>query len=167
MSLVTPGEPASSAVVPIAGVQDTERCNAAISAWAESSGVAVEHDPSIARWYVRLEGEEKDVVTIWMTIRQRTLRHETHFMPAPETNVCETYEYLLRRNGSLKGMRFCLGVEDAVFLVGEMPVAAVNEDEIDRIAGASLEYVDAFFPAAMTIGYSNVYRRRPRRPRPR
>ena len=122
--------------------------------------VALERDPELQRWYVRLKGEEKEVVTIWLTIRQRTLRHEAHFIPAPETNVCETYEYLLRRNAVLHGMRFALGEEDAVYLVGEVPVAEVTIDEIDRIVGTSLEYVDASFPDAMTLGHAGYYRRR-------
>jgi hypothetical protein len=171
----------------IASPHERARCDAAVSDWAASVGVsmgppvtssapvapvssgggpavlAVEHDPELARWYIRLKGEEKDVVTIWLTIRQRTLRHETHFMPAPETNICQTYEYLLRRNATLHGMRFCLGHEDAVFLVGEMPVSEVSQDDIDNIVGTSLEYVDATFPAAMALGYEGTYRRRPRR----
>jgi len=162
----------------IASPEERALCDAAISAWAASVEVsssspgsparapavlAVEHDPELARWYIRLKGEEKDVVTIWLTIRQRTLRHETHFMPAPETNVCETYEYLLRRNAALSGMRFCLGVEDAVFLVGEMPVSEVTQEDIDRVVGTSLEYVDSSFPSAMALGYEGTYKRRPRR----
>jgi hypothetical protein len=126
--------------------------------------LAVERDEGLSRWYIRLKGEEKDVVTIWLTVRQRTLRHETHFMPAPETNIKETYQYLLRRNDALTGMRFCLGIEDAVFLVGEIPVGEVSQEQIDRIVGTSLEYVDSSFPAAMEMGYATSYRRRrPRR----
>ncbi len=156
---------------PIATPEERARCDDAIAAWAAGVGIevgsgtgvlAVDRDPDLARWYIRLKGDEKDVVTTWLTVRQRTLRHETHFMPAPETNVCETYQYLLRRNSALRGMRFCLGEEDAVFLVGELPVADVTEDEIDRIVGTSLEYVEECFPAAMTLGYATMYRRRPR-----
>jgi hypothetical protein len=58
-------------------------------------------------------------------------------------------------------MRFALGFEDAVYLVGEVPVAMVSEDELDRIIGASLAYVDAYFPTAMAIGFAGRYRRRP------
>jgi hypothetical protein len=158
---------------PIATPQERARCDAAISGWAASVGanadgaapgvLGVENDPDLDRWYIRLKGEEKDVVTIWLTIRQRTLRHETHFMPAPETNISDTYEYLLRRNANLHGMRFCLGPENAVFLVGEIPVSEVTQDEIDRVVGTSLEYVDASFPAAMELGYAGTYKRRPRR----
>ena len=37
------------------------------------------------------------------------------------------------------------------------------DDELDRIAGSSVLYVDDHFPTAMSLGYASVYRRRPRR----
>ena len=61
------------------------------------------------RWYLRLRGEEKEFVTVWLTLRQRTLRHEAQFMPAPETNIEATWEYLLKRNADLIGLSFALG----------------------------------------------------------
>jgi hypothetical protein len=128
--------------------------------------VAVDRQEELGRWYLRLRGEEKDFVTVWLTVRQRTLHHETQVMPAPEVNAGETFEYLLRRNADLHQMRFALGLEDAVYLVGEVPVTAVTEEELDRIIGASLAYVDAYFPTAMTIGFAGRYRRRPASARP-
>jgi hypothetical protein len=113
------------------------------------------------RWYLRLRGDEKEFVTVWLTLRQRTLHYETQVMPAPETNIEATWEYLLRRNADLAGMSFALGPEDAVYLVGRVPVVRVDEDELDRIVGASLAYTDECFPTAMTLGYEGRYRRRP------
>jgi hypothetical protein len=121
--------------------------------------VAVDRQEELGRWYLRLRGDEKDFVTVWLTVRQRTLHHETQVMPAPEVNIEETFEYLLRRNAELHQMRFALGAEDAVYLVGEVPVALVSEEELDRIIGSSLAYVDACFPTAMTIGFAGRYRR--------
>jgi len=115
------------------------------------------------RWYLRFRGEEKDVITLWLTLRQRTLHHEAQFMPAPEENVAEVYQYLLRCNSDLYGMSFCLGPEDAVYLVVKVPASQLDDDELDRIAGSSLLYVDDHFPTAMTLGYPALYRRRPRR----
>jgi hypothetical protein len=115
------------------------------------------------RWYLRFKGEEKDFITVWFTLRQRTLHHETQFMPAPEENVAETFTYLLRCNTNLYGMWFSLGPEDAVYLVGKVPAALIDDDELDRIAGSSVMYVDDHFPSAMTLGYGSVYRRKPRR----
>ncbi len=122
--------------------------------------VAVDRQPELDRWYLRLRGDEKDFVTVWLTIRQRTLHHEAQVMPAPEVNVEATFEYLLRRNADLHQMRFALGAEDAVYLVGEIPVTAVTEEELDRIVGSSLAYVEDYFPTAMSIGFAGRYRRR-------
>jgi hypothetical protein len=154
------------AVADIASRADRDACSRLIERWAgarlaEGGAVAaVDHDPDASRWYLRLRGEEKDFVTVWLTIRQRTLHHEAQLMPAPETNERETYEYLLRRNAEVHQMRFALGPEDAIYLVGEVPVADVDEDELDRIVGSSLAYVDAVFPTAMAIGFAGRYRRR-------
>jgi len=116
------------------------------------------------RWYLRFKGDEKDYITVWLTLRQRTLHHEAQFMPAPEANQLEVLQYLMRRNVDLYGMAFCLGTEDAVYLVGKVPAGLVDDDELDRIAGSSILYVDDHFPTAMTLGYPDVYRRRPHRP---
>ena len=113
------------------------------------------------RWYLRLRGDEKEFVTVWLTLRQRTLHHETQFMPGPETNVEATWEYLLKKNADLLGMSFALGPEEAVYLVGRVPVERVDDEELDRIMGASLAYTDECFPTAMSIGYEGRYRRRP------
>lgn len=115
------------------------------------------------RWYLRFKGEEKDFITVWLTLQQRTLHHEAQFMPAPEDNVQDVFAYLLRRNAALYGMWFSLGPEDAIYLVGRVPAALVDEEELDRIAGSSVMYVDDHFPTAMTLGYPSAYRRRPRR----
>ncbi|MHB1585226.1 MAG: YbjN domain-containing protein [Acidimicrobiales bacterium] len=114
------------------------------------------------RWYLRFRGEEKDRITLWLTLRQRTLHHEAQFMPAPEEQQAEVFAYLLRRNADLFGMSFCLGPEDAVYLVGRVPARLVDDDELDRVAGSSVHYVDEHFPTAMTLGHPRLYRRRRR-----
>lgn len=116
------------------------------------------------RWYLRFKGEEKDAITVWLTLRQRTLHHEAQFMPAPDAHPVEVLSYLMRRNAELYGMAFCLGPEDAVYLVGRVPAALVDDEELDRIAGSSIVYVDDHYPTAMTLGHPAIYRRRPRRP---
>ena len=123
----------------------------------------VEDRTASHRWYLRFRGEEKDYITVWLTLRQRTLHHEAQFMAAPEANVADVLQYLMRRNAELYGMAFCLGTEDAVYLVGRVPAALVDDDELDRIAGSSIVYVDDHYPTAMTLGHPAIYRRRRRR----
>jgi Putative bacterial sensory transduction regulator len=111
------------------------------------------------RWYVRLAGEEKDYTTVWLTLRQRMLHYETYVMPAPEENAGELYEHLLRRNAKLVGAQFAIGPEDAVYLVGALPLAACDEAELDRVIGSVFAAVEQCFRPALRIGFASRFRR--------
>ncbi|MGH9028184.1 MAG: YbjN domain-containing protein [Acidimicrobiales bacterium] len=152
----------------VATSDERRACASTVDRWAAArlaeettALVAVDRQSDADRWYLRLRGDEKDFVTVWLTMRQRSMYHEAQVMPAPETNIRETFEFLLRRNSALHRMRFALGPEDAVYLVGEVAIASVTDDELDRIMGSSLAYVDSVFPVAMSIGFAGMYRRRP------
>lgn len=138
---------------------------ARIDAWladqlAENPVVAaVERDRESGerRWFVRVRGEQKDVFTIWFTLRQRTLHYETYVMPAPEENHAAFYEHLLRRNLKLYGAAFAIGDEEAVFLVGQLANEAVTDDELDRILGSLYAWVEQFFRPALRIGFASRF----------
>lgn len=109
------------------------------------------------RWYVRMSGEEKEFTTVWLTLGQRTLRFETYVMPAPEENAQALYETLLRRNEKLVGAHFSIGQEDAVFLRGEIPLAALNEQELDRAIGTLYSTVEQSFSSLIRIGFASRF----------
>ena len=121
----------------------------------------VERDPSCERWFVRARGEEKLVTTLWVTVREETVHFETYFMPAPEENVAQCYEYLLRASTRLYAMRFAIGAEDAVYLMGQLPLAALSEAELDRVLGAAYAHSEECFPTAMRIGFGSRFRSGP------
>jgi hypothetical protein len=164
----------------VLGADERRAVCAAIDGWAAaeladgSALVAAERqaggDPRTGapRWYLRMRAEEKEFVTVWLTLRQRTLHHEAQVMPAPETNVEATWEYLLKKNADLLGMTFALGPEEAVYLMGRVPVERVDHQELDRVMGGSLAVIDECFPTAMSLGFEGRYRRRlpPRPPAP-
>ena len=128
---------------------------------AETPGVRAidRHEGDEIRWYVRMSGEEKDVTTVWITLGQRTLRYETYVMPAPEANAEQLYEQLLRRNERLVGAHFSIGVEDAVFLRGELAVSALTSDELDRAIGTLYATVEQCFQAFLRIGFPRFFDR--------
>ena len=109
------------------------------------------------RWYVRMRGEDKDVITVWLTLGQRTLRYETYVMPAPEDNAAEVMDLLLRRNDSLVGAHFSIGAEDAIYLRGELPDTAVDDDELDRVIGTLYVTVEANFQALLRLGFASRF----------
>ena len=109
------------------------------------------------RWYARLEGEERDVITVWLTLGQRTPKYETYFLPSPEVNREQLFELLLRRNYDLVGAQFGIGPEAAIFLTGELPFHAVDEDELDRILGSIWDFVERYWLPALKIGFANRF----------
>ena len=120
--------------------------------------VAVDRgEPDEHRWYVRMHGEEKEFTTVWFTLGQRTLQFETYVMPAPEENAEQLYEHVLRRNESLVGVHFSIGIEDAIFLRGELPLRMVDEDELDRVVGTLYATVERIFPTIIRIGFASHF----------
>ena len=119
--------------------------------------IAVDRDTEDNRWYVRMRGDDKEFTTVWLTLGQRTLRYETYVMPAPEENDAELYEHLLRRNDRLVGAHFSIGIEDAIFLRGEMPVGQVTHDELDRVLGTLYADVEQCFQSLLRIGFRSRF----------
>jgi hypothetical protein len=118
-------------------------------------------EPGERRWYVRVNGVEKDTFTFWFTLGQRTLRHETYVMPAPEENEAAFHQHLLVRNLGLHGWSFAIGEESAVFLVGAIGVEALDDhrlpDALDRILGSGWEYVERCFKPALRLGFASRF----------
>ena len=105
-----------------------------------------------------MHGEAKDHTTIWITLGQRTLRYEAYVMPAPEENVAAVYEKALRRNEKLVGAHFAIGVEDALFLRGELPLAALTRGRARPGRSArSTPTSSSRFPALIRLGYASRF----------
>ncbi|MFZ9629908.1 MAG: YbjN domain-containing protein [Ilumatobacteraceae bacterium] len=109
------------------------------------------------RWYVRLKGDEKDHITIWFALGQRTLRYEVYVLPAPPENAALVFETALRRNDRLVGAHFSIGAEDAVYLRGELPLSALDEAELDRIVGSLYAYVEQSFPVLVRLAFASKF----------
>ena len=146
------------------GIHDLDSLEGQITGWlldmkARNETIAAVDRGEIGerRWYVRMRGEEKEFTTVWITLGHRTLKYETYVMPAPEENAEQLYEHLLRRNESLVGAHFSIGIEDAMFLRGEMPLRMVDEEELDRVIGTLYATVERVFPVIIRIGFASRF----------
>ena len=135
--------------------EDLVRFEEQISAWL----AAFAADNPVVEAIDRSEeaGEDKDHITIWLTLGQRTLRYEAYVMPAPEENHAAVYEMALRRNEKLVGAHFAIGIEDALFLRGELPLGALDEAELDRIVGSIYAYVEQCFRGLLRLGFASRF----------
>ncbi|MHB8334302.1 MAG: YbjN domain-containing protein [Acidimicrobiales bacterium] len=155
---------------PIADADAATRLDERLGEWArawtgEGHAVAIDHhaeaDPAgHFHWLVRLRGEEKDVVTVWISLRQRSVHVETEVIPAPEMGEEALYRYALVRNADLRSVHLAIGPESAIYLVTALPLAELNLDRLDEIMAAVLIYVDELYPTMMTLGFAWYRRRR-------
>jgi hypothetical protein len=127
--------------------------------------LGVEHQPlpddrGHFHWLIRLKGEEKDVITLWLSLRQRTVHVETEVTPAPEENRETLFRYLLVKNAELRELHLAIGPEDGIYLMAQIPVRELTKERLDEVVGATLTYVEEIYPTAMAIGLSSLYRRR-------
>ncbi|MEM9564889.1 MAG: YbjN domain-containing protein [Actinomycetota bacterium] len=147
-----------------ASIEELDQLSSVIEAWMEEQAVA---NPVVAtwerlpgserRWFLRINGEEKDVSTIRWHLRQRTLHYETYFMPAPEENGERLYEHLLRRNLKMYGGQFAIGEEDALFIVGQLDRSMVDAVELDRVLGSMWSWIEQYFRPALRIGFASRF----------
>jgi len=150
--------------VPASTPEELERLAATIDAWVhrqiDEPWVAhVERgDTAEPRWFIRVNGEEKSVFSIWFMLRQRSLFVETYVLPAPEENVAQVYEYLLRRNLRIFGMSFAIGEEDAIYLTGEIHNHHITDGELDRLLGTAYLLTEQCFRPAMRLAYASKFR---------
>lgn len=136
--------------------------------WTASAFVgAIEHQPhpddkGHYHWLVRLKGEEKDVITMWFSLRQRTVHVETELAPAPEERREEVYHFVLVKNHDLRELHLAIGPEEGIYLLTQVPIGEVTVDRLDELVGATLTYVDELYPTVMTMAHPWFRRRRPR-----
>jgi hypothetical protein len=150
--------------MPAASAAELDRLEASIDGWL--AAMLADHDAVVAvdrgepgerRWHVRLAGEAKDFTTVWLTLGQRALHVETYLMPAPEENEADLYAHLLTRNRTARGLWLCIGDEDAVYLVGQLPIALVDEANLDRVLGSAYAAVEQWFRPALRIGFASRF----------
>lgn len=121
---------------------------------------ALPDDKGHYHWLIRLKGGEKDVITLWLSLHQRSVHVETELMPAPEEKREELYRYLLVKNHELRELHLAIGPEEGIYLVTQVPIQEMTIERLDELVGATLTYVDEIFPTAMSMGLGSVYRRR-------
>ena len=154
---------------PLGDTNSARQLDETVSSWAKqwqaSALLGVEHQPSPDdrghfHWLIRLKGDEKDVITLWLSLRQRTVHVETEVTPAPEENRETLYRYLLVKNAEIRELHLAIGPEDGIYLMTQIPIGEVTVERLDEVVGATLTYVEEIYPTAMTMGLSSFYRRR-------
>jgi hypothetical protein len=115
--------------------------------------------PQRGSYLVRLEGQHKLATMTWLITGRHSLHVEAFFCRQPDEDHARFYRFLLERGGRMYGVHFALDPAGDVYLVGRLPLSAVDTAEVDRILGCVLTYSDENFDPALAIGFASSIRR--------
>jgi hypothetical protein len=102
---------------------------------------------------VRLPGTHKLATMTWLVIGDHSLHVEAFFCRRPDEAHDRFYRWLLARNAKMYAVAFSVDHYGDVYLVGRLPLSAIEPDELDRILGSVMTYSDEWFDAALEIGF--------------
>ncbi len=108
---------------------------------------------------VTLPGQHKLKTVAWLVVGQHSLLVEAFVIRRPDENHAAFYRHLLERNARLYGVHFSIDALGDVFLVGRVPLGAVDAAEIDRLLGCVLTYADEEFDRLLELGFASSIRR--------
>jgi len=135
---------------------DAASAGEALGKALDSLGVSYEN-PRPGAYLVRLPGEHKLATMTWLIADRHSLLVEAFFCRQPDENHAVFYRFLLGRNGRMYGVHFALDPVGDVYLVGRLPLSAV--DDVDRLLGCVLTYADENFDKALELGFASAIRR--------
>ena len=90
-------------------------------------------------YLITLPGEAKQQTHCALVVGDHSLSINAFVIRKPDENKAAVFEYLLKKNASMYSIAFAVNELGDIYLVGRLPLDAVNEREIDRILGAVLQ----------------------------
>jgi hypothetical protein len=108
---------------------------------------------------VTLPGEKKLQTHCALVIGDHSLSINAFVIRKPDENEAGVHHWCMRKNASMYGLAFAINQLGDIYLVGRLPLDAVNPQELDRILGSVLQYSDSAFNPLLELGFANAIRR--------
>lgn len=108
---------------------------------------------------VTLPGEKKLQTHCALVVGDYSLSVNAFVMRKPDENAEKVFAWCLKRNASMYGVAFAINELGDLYLVGRLPLQAINEQEIDRLLGSVLQHADSSFNPLLELGFASSIRR--------
>jgi hypothetical protein len=108
---------------------------------------------------VTLPGEKKLQTHCALVIGDHSLSINAFVIRKPDENEAGVHHWCMSKNASMYGLAFAINQLGDIYLVGRLPLDAVNPQELDRLLGSVLQYSDSAFNPLLEIGFANAIRR--------
>ena len=108
---------------------------------------------------ISLPGEKKLQTHCALIVGDHSLSINAFVIRKPDENIGAVHAWCMAKNAGMYGIAFAINELGDIFLVGRLPLAAVNDREIDRLVCAVLQYSDSSFNPLLELGFANSIRR--------
>ena len=115
--------------------------------------------PNEKTFLLSLPGETKLQTHCALVIGDHSLSINAFVIRKPDENAEKVYEWCMAKNASMYGIAFAINELGDIYLVGRLPLDAVNAKELDRIIGSVLMYSDSSFNPLLELGFADAIRR--------
>ncbi|MFJ2442487.1 YbjN domain-containing protein [Streptomyces sp. NPDC087658] len=115
--------------------------------------------PEPGTYVVTLPGTRKLSTTCSLRVGRHALSLNAFVIRHPDENTEAVHRWLLERNLKLYGVGYAVDRLGDIYLTGKLPLAAVAEDEIDRLLGSVLEAADGSFNTLLELGFATAIRK--------
>jgi hypothetical protein len=108
---------------------------------------------------VTLKGEKKLQTHCALVVGDHSLSINAFVIRKPDENEAAVHHWCMSKNAGMYGLAFAINTLGDIYLVGRLPLDAVNERELDRILGSVLQYSDSSFNPLLELGFADAIRR--------
>jgi hypothetical protein len=121
----------------------------------------IEHEPGArpGEFVVTLPGERKLRTAVSLLVGDHSLSASAFVVRQADEEHERFYRWLLERNTRLPGIAFAVDREGDVYLVGRLPLSAVDDTTLDALLGAILEASDGSFNELLALGFLSSMKR--------
>ena len=106
-----------------------------------------------------LPGERKLETHCALVVGDHSVSINAFVIRKPDENADQVHEWLLMKNATMYCVAFAINELGDIYLVGRLPLDAVNAKEIDRLIGSVLQYSDSSFNPLLELGFADAIRR--------
>lgn len=108
---------------------------------------------------VTIPGTHKLSTTCSISVGTSALTLNAFVSRKPDENHEEVYRWLLERNLKMYGLAFAVDNLGDIYLAGRVPLASVDETELDRLIGCVSQYSDGAFNTILELGFASAIRK--------
>jgi len=116
-------------------------------------------EPSENTFVAVLPGERKLKTTCSIVIGPHSVTVNAFVVRHADENTDVVHQWLLRQNAKHPGLAYGIDPLGDVYLVGQLPLEAVNATQIDILLGRVLDTADSAFNTLLELGFASSIRR--------